>query len=183
MNESGQRCGQDSGLVVLFDPRVLTESDEIGTSEEAQVAASIFVDPPSGDALAGWRVVGAGKERTAYLSPTGIVIAMPYLPNDDSVDLNDVRIYELGRRDRRLQPGYPVRRLWTCSRSGESTRFPDKRGRMQKRRQWARVVSVGRLIVGAVDDQAVAYGLPDRTQRPTAARFGSARESNYNSGR
>lgn len=171
MNESGQRCGQGSGLVVLFDPRVLTVSVEIGTSEEAQVAASMFVDPPSGDTLAGWRVIGAGKERTAYLSPTGIVykagsevtavaehdrfaqllegdmaehipphalyrftiasrqgevqtvgvIAMPYLPNDDSVDLNAVRIYDLVAATGDFNPGNVHAnggRLWLIDGAG-----------------------------------------------------------------
>jgi hypothetical protein len=44
-----------------------------GTSEEAETAAEMSVNPPEGGAEHGWEVIGAGKERIVYLAPSGIV--------------------------------------------------------------------------------------------------------------
>lgn len=46
---------------------------EIGMRQEAQAAADIFVNLAAGEVPEGWELIGSGKERTVYLSPTGTV--------------------------------------------------------------------------------------------------------------
>jgi hypothetical protein len=75
---------------------VLNACVQMGTTEDAQIAAAMYVELPSDEAWDGWEVVGAGKERTTYLSPSGIVYKAG---SEESTVAEDTRFTELRETD------------------------------------------------------------------------------------